>query len=386
MANYSGFGSGADGAGTLSGTQSPVDSTFTGTSGASSGTAGTGLSFNTNDIVLIHQSQVTNVGNYQLNQLTGYTSGTGAMTFLLPLNVTYGTGAQIIQVKQYTNVSLSGNYTVKAWNGTVGGFLVIMAQGDIDGAGFSFLANGAAATTGTGATGGGYRGGNGSGNNVNNAAGKGEGTTAGTITGGGSGTDNRGNQGSGGGGTEGSGLSGLTSNPAGGGGGGNGTAGGNGHAKSSDIYGGTGGVVGGSSDLSTMVFGGGGGGSMQDTSSIAGSSGGGCVWLICGGQLKNITVNFKGGSATTASSNLYGGAPTGGAGAGGSCLVNAVSMNSVTFQGLGGTVVGSSWPGGTGGDGRLVYNTCSATSITSDISATANIGGQPFCFIHHAIL
>jgi len=386
MANYSGFGSGADGAGALTGTQAPVDSTFTGTSGASSGTAGTGLSFATNDIVLIHQSQGTNVGEYQLNQLTGYTSGTGAMTLLFPLNVTYGTGAQIIQVKQYTTAVLSGNFTVKAWNGSVGGFMVIMAQGDIDGAGFTLNCAGAATATDTGAIVGGYRGGNGSGNNVNLAAGKGEGTTGSTRTAGTGSADQRAAQGSGGGGTAGSSVFGNLSIPSSGGGGGNGTAGSDGDSKDVASWAGVGGSTAGSSDLSTMVFGGGGGGCDQDSSTIGGSSGGGCVWLICGGTLKNITVNFKGGSATSISANSDGGTVSGGAGAGGSCLISAVSMNTVTLQGAGGAASSANWPGGAGGSGRVVYNTCAATSVTSDISATANVGGQPFCFIHHAIL
>jgi len=386
MANYSGFGSGADGAGALTGTQAPVDSTFTGTSGASSGTAGTGLSFATNDIVLIHQSQGTNVGNYQLNQLTGYTSGTGAMTLLFPLNVTYGTGAQIIQVKQYTTAVLSGNFTVKAWNGSVGGFMVIMAQGDIDGAGFTLNCAGSATATDTGAIIGGYRGGNGSGNNVNLAAGKGEGTTGSTRTAGTGSADQRAAQGSGGGGTAGSSVFGNLSIPSSGGGGGNGTAGSDGGSKDFAAWAGVGGSTAGSSDLSTMVFGGGGGGCDQDSSTIGGSSGGGCVWLICGGTLKNITVNFKGGSATSISANSNGGTVSGGAGAGGSCLISAVSMNNVTLQGAGGAASSANWPGGAGGSGRVVYNTCTATSVTSDISATANVGGQSFCFIHHAIL
>lgn len=386
MSNYSGFGSGADGAGALTGTQAPVDSTFTGTSGATSGTGQTGKSFATNDVVLIHQSQGTGYGNKQLNQLTGYVSGTGAMTFLLPLNATYGTGAQIIQVKQYTTAVLSGNFTVKAWDGSVGGFMVIMAQGDIDGAGFTLNCAGAATATDTGAIIGGFRGGNGSGNNVNLAAGKGEGTTGSTRTAGTGSADQRAAQGSGGGGTAGSSVFGNLSIPSSGGGGGNGTAGSNGGSKDVAGWAGVGGSIGSTSDLSTMVFGGGGGGCDQDSSTIGGSSGGGCVWLICGGSLKNITVNVKGGSATSVSANVNGGTVSGGAGAGGCALVDAVSMNTVTFQAAGGAQSTANWPGGAGGQGVVVYNTCSATSVTSDISATGNVGGQPFCFIHHAIL
>lgn len=384
MPAFLGFGNAQNGIGTLTGTQAPVDSTITVTSGSTSATCQTGKSFAVGDMVCLHQSIGTGVGTKELNIVAAYNSGTGALTLQFPAGATYGTGAQIIQVLQRSSIVLSGNFKVKDYDGSVGGFMVLMAQGDIDGAGLILNCAGGGESGGVGASVGGYRGGNGSGANINLAAGKGEGTTGSTRTAGTGSADQRAAQGNGGGGTAGSSVFGNLNIPSSGGGGGNGTAGSNGGSKDFAGWAGTGGSTAGSSDLSTMVFGGGGGGCDQDSSAPGGSSGGGCLWIICGGKLKNITINVKGGVSTNLSASLFGGTASGGAGAGGSALVHAVEMESVTFQAIGGTAAAASWPGGAGGNGRVAYYTCKATSITSDVTPSATVSGQDFCqsFIH----
>jgi len=217
MADYFGFGNGSDGAGSLSGTMTPVDGTLSITSGSTSGTTSTGKTFAAGDIVLLHQSQGTNYGNKQINIVSTYNSGTGAITFQLAANVTYGTGAQLIKAPQYSSITLAAALTIKAWTGTLGGWGFFVCNGDFDGGGYTLNAGGSTATTSTGASGGGFRGGNAT-SNVNAAGGRGEGHSNATT---GTGTGNqRAALDNGGGGTLGVAGGGASSSPSAGGGGG----------------------------------------------------------------------------------------------------------------------------------------------------------------------
>lgn len=124
------FGDGSDGALTISSntTDTPIDSACTGTAGATSLTA-TNASFAANQKILIIQMQGAGAGQWETNTITSYTAGT--ITTLNALSYTYTANSQVLVIKQYTNVTVNSGvtWTVKAWNGTVGGILAFVASG-----------------------------------------------------------------------------------------------------------------------------------------------------------------------------------------------------------------------------------------------------------------
>src|SRR3972149_431735 len=104
------FGDGSDGALTISSntTQAPVDSACTGTAAAYALTA-TNASFATGDKILIHQSRGTGAGKWERNEIASYTAGT--ITCANQLINTYVSGAQVIVLKEYTNVTINTGIT-----------------------------------------------------------------------------------------------------------------------------------------------------------------------------------------------------------------------------------------------------------------------------------
>lgn len=379
VSNY--FGDGSDGALTVSTntTDAPIDSACTGTSGTYTLSA-TNASFAANQIILIHQSQGTGAGQWQRNKIQSYTAGT--ITLESALNATYGTGAQVIVMKQYTNVTVNTGitWTAKAWNGTVGGIL-------------TFLANGTVTVTGTiTASGKGFRGGASSTSNDGITGWEGEGTA------GASDTRSTSANGNGGGGGTGDASSDGGGTAACGGGGGNGAAGskgsnGNGSSTWSGegaYPGGTGGSASGSADLTSMTFGGGGGAGGNDrgasgaTASGAGGNGGGIIFIA--GTTYTVTgsvvaLGLAGGSTSGPSA-------AGGGGGGGSVLIKSQVATlgtalTVATAGAGGSFGGISQPGltgGTGGTGRchLDYYTSytGTTSPTLDATQDNNLGSS----------
>lgn len=328
------FGSGTDGPLTISvdTTDAPIDSACTGTAGAYTLSA-TNASFAAGQIVLIHQSQGTNAGQWEKGTIQSYTAGT--ITLTNQLSGSYTTGAQVLVMKQYTSVTVNSGvtWTAKAWNGTTGGIL-------------AFLANGTVTVTGTiTANAKGFRGATGV--NLGEVGKQGEGT-AGAAN-----TISYSNNGNGGGGSR--------SFEEGGAGGGNGTAGGNGGGSPSA----TGGIAAGSSDLTTMVFGGGGGSNSYAQASPDpgdGGNGGGALF-INGATLTvtgSITSNGGNGTGGVAAANL------GGGGAGGSILLKAqtATLGSGLIVANGGTGTGA------GGSGRIALDYSS--SYTGTTTPTVN--------------
>ena len=301
------FGSGVDGTLTISadGTEAPIDSACTGTSGTNSLTA-TNASFAVDQVILIHQSQGTGAGTWQKNTIAGYTAGT--ITLGSNLNASYTTGAQVRVLKQYDNVTINSGqtYLAKAWNGTTGGILAFLYSGTLTVPGN---------ITGTGC---GFRGG--TANNAGNTGGWGEGTSgpANANSGG-----NNSNNGNGGGGAVGNGDN------ACGGDGGNGSSGATGNYSGRGL-GGSGGSAVSSNDLTTMNMGGGGGGGGSNNGTTAGNGGrGGAIIFITGataiitGSISNDGVNGTSGQ---------GPANDGGKGAGGSTLIK--TQNGTLGSGL----------------------------------------------------
>ena len=82
------------------------------------------------NVVLIHQTYGTGAGQWELNVATD-TFGTGNHTLKYPLSYTYGAGAQVVRVPQFTGGTLSANITpAVSWNGSVGGIIALMSSGD----------------------------------------------------------------------------------------------------------------------------------------------------------------------------------------------------------------------------------------------------------------
>ncbi len=346
-----GFGNGSDGdlslSTALSGIAGHGFATFTGTSGASSGTFTDAAYFNGSnggrigDIVIIHQTKGSGAGNYELNVITNRVGST--VYFKYPLQNTYVTGAQIVSSGQFNDINLSGTVTpYLSWNGSAGGILFLVAKGTLTITGTLNVKgnNGTTADPGIGGVGAGFKGGNG--RRVDDKTGAYQGNSY--INDGVLSTAK--NNSSGGGGEE-----------SGGGGGGNGAAG----TTATNGYGpnGVGGDACGNASLTSMFLGGsGGGGFVRDASSRTsggGGAGGGIVFLIA----KNIVtsgatgVTVNGGNGGTATYQRAGG----GGGAGGSVLLKCVTAtlgtNKITGAGgVGGTSADGA-VGGNGGVGRI---------------------------------
>jgi len=340
-------------------------------SGAAAGTAltcgSTGLT--DGDIILIHQSRGTGVGQWEVNRVA---SGGGTVNIVTQKDLQYtytdsgASQAQVTVIKQYADVTVqAGTWALPAWGGDQGGILTFACNGTltvtgaIHGHGGNGLVTGSTdcIATKAGGTGGGFRGGmvhrgHGAGTCLDGGSeysadgGQGEGYPKAGDT-----FSNAANGNGGGGSDVATGLGG------GGGGGGNGTAGTNGTTR-----GGTGGATAGVAALTTMVFGGGGGSGQYNYSFPVGTgaSGGGIV-LIFAKDIAEITgtIYMKGGNGGSAAGG-------GGGGAGGSVLIQCetaiLGTTKVTATaGSAGTDFG-----GIGGVGRIaVHHSGTVTGTTS---------------------
>ncbi len=338
------YGTGAAGALTISSdtTETVTDSACTGTSGETALTA-TNVSFAAGQIIFIHQTRGTGAGKWQLNVIDSYTAGT--ITTKYALTNTYGTGAQVRVVNKNADITINSTKTLtaKAWNGTVGGLLVLMSDGTttVTGnlvAGAKGYSGSSGGDTNPGAEQG--EGEPGMGSRVNNANGEGAGgPTAGSGGGGGH----------------------AAAGSAGSGGSGPGAAGSQG---------------GDNAGLTIMLFGGGGSGG-KDSSAGNGGYGGGIVVIISKTIVITGTISTSGSVGTNANW-------PGGGGAGGAVLLKGqiitLGTTLVTASaGSGGTGLGT---GGAGSVGRIhadysgtISGTTSPT-IDSTLDATLADGAS----------
>lgn len=360
------FGDGSDGSLTVSSntTQAPTDSACTGTSGATTLSA-TNASFAAGQKILIHQTRGTNAGQKQVNTIASYTSGT--ITLDTALNATYTSGAQVIVLKQYTDVTVNSGitWTAKAWTGSVGGILCFLATGTVTNNG-TITASARGFVGGTGDTSG----------SANTAKASGEGT------GGASASQSTANGNGGGGGIN---PSQGVNDGVGGSGGGHSDAGTNGQRPAwgnqnpNISYGGN---ASGSADLTTLTMGGGGGAGgaaywpSPAASGGTGGTGGGIVY-ITGVTVTNngsITSDGSAGSAGSGGAQATTGGG-GGGGAGGSVLIRAqtatLGTSLITVAGAaGGSSANPNGTGGAGATGRI--NIDYYTSYTGTSSPTIN--------------
>jgi hypothetical protein len=321
-------------------------SSVMGTTATSVLTLATPSGFHGGDVIFLHQSQGTGAGFWEMNEIASIDGGTVATLF--PLAHSYTTNsishAQVVQVPQYTTVDVTANSILDApaWNGSVGGILVFLAQTSVsiegaivmDGAGFQ---GGSATLSGNR----GYTGESELGPSVPF-------TKANNGSGGGGGGD-------------------CTANVAGSGG----------HATpataSTQTSGGTllncfgigGAASADTADLSLMLFGGGGGGAGDGLTSPpppSGASGGGIVFVATSKLNVTGTVSSSGGggvSVQTSSAGTCAFDALAGNGAGGSIYLKAASGSlGISVLAVGGqTFTESCGPNvetnGTGGAGRI---------------------------------
>lgn len=281
-----GFGNGSDGDYSSAGnaTDAPVDSSCSG-SATSTSLSATNASFAAGKPVLIHQTRGTGAGNWELNQIDSYTSGT--ITLKKALQNTYtdsgASQAQVIQLKQYNNFTQGSGHTLtaKAWDGNVGGIIAFLCKGTVT------------ITGAINAVGKGYVGG----------AGKATGTTGdggnqgeGNV---GTGVKSASRNGSGGG----AGLRrGSPPNNCSGAGGGNATVGGTGYGADTQ-----GGLAAGNVGLTLMEFGGAGGGGQAVSGSVSnGGNGSGIILIISSSISITGSINNRGGNTPNAADGAGG--------------------------------------------------------------------------------
>lgn len=347
------YGNGGAGALTVSAntTFSTANTSCTGTAASTSLTLGSASTFANGDLVLIHQTQGSGVGNWELNKISSG-GGTTSLTMVHNLANTYTTGAQIIKLTQYSDVVINSGVTLsgQSWGGVTGGIVAYLAnnsitvQGHINNAGSGGIKANPDNTGGSG--GNGFRGANGR-------------------------TQVPANQGEG---TAGVGSASTSANGNGGGGGGNSNAtssGGSGSHATAGSSGGGGapgaaGNTAGAADLTVMVFGGGGGGAEDNVNFGAGGGGGGGIVILIA-----PTISFTDTSSVNGGAGLNTGSAgiNSGAGAGGSillkCQTASLGTNLVTASG--GGISGGT---GNGGDGRIHIDYSDSVSGVSIPAAT----------------
>lgn len=338
------FGNGSDGAYSSATIPTLTKDSCSGTATSTTLTTA-GSTFANGDVLLIHQTRGTGVGQWEINRVSSG-GGTATLTLQVALNYTYtdsgASQAQATKIPMYSNVTVeSGTWTVPAWDGNTGGILV-------------FASNGTTTVTGTiSGSGKGHVGG--SANIVNNGSGyQGEGTGGSSALS----TSANGNSGGGGQGNTGSG-----GQPAGAGGG-NGAAG-----TSATVA--VGGSAVGSSDLITLCLGGAGGGGATNSSGTdgerggAGGSGGSAIFIFS----KYITISgsiVANGNNGSNTGGIHSGG--GGGGAGGSSLVvcQTASLGSSLITASAGAGGSGGAGGAAGGTGRIaVHHSATVTGTTS---------------------
>lgn len=345
------YGNGSDGPLTVSGSTTvnfDHKSACTGTSGASTLSA-TNSNFAAGQLILIHQTRGTNAGVWELNKISSYVAGTITLSYTL-IN-TYSSGAQVIKIPQYTDVTVNSGVTltINGWDGSVGGLVVIFATGTINIAGTIT------------AVGKGFRN-----NALTGGVAQGEGSAGAPSYS----TSANGNGGGGGGNaTDSEHVEGGNS-----GGGGSLNAGTAGATRNTGTGGGAGSAVG-SADMTTFTVGGAsgyGGNGWGQSNALSGVNGSGCVILVGKTVTVSGSIAIQGQNGQSSASI----AATGGSGAG-RCLIKGqvvtIGSNLINAAGgTGGTCTGSF--GGSGGNGgagntRVEYSGSISGTTTQTLSS-----------------
>ncbi len=317
------------------------------------------------DVVLIHQTQGTNAGCWELNKaVSDFGGGTGTYQLEKPLQCDYSSSgnnrAQIQRVPQYNECNVTGTVTpLYSWNGSTGGIFAVMCSqlmnltGNID------------------VDGDGFRGGQGGPNIYDRQGRQGESYTGLGIS---STTNNLGGGGGGAGDPKP-----HPSGPrgAGGGGGGYGSSGET-PTRTDRTTPGTGGTSYGTTTLDELHLGSGGGGGGADSDPAhgiyggAGGRGGGIALVLSKEIIASGSITARGNNG--ANSGPASGA--GGGGAGGSIYLissQIVINNVIATGGIGGDSAqdgGSLGDGGDGGVGRIRIEYCESFTGTTNPPAS----------------
>ncbi len=318
-----GFGNGSDGNLIISSntTDAPIDASCSGSDGAFSLSA-TNAAFVPGQCILIHQSRGTGVGNWELNKILSYSTGTIVLKY--PLQNAYtdsgASQAQVIVLKQYLSVTVNSaiTWSAKQWNGDTGGILAFLCKGTVN-----IIGNWSADNAG-------FLGGT-SYNSTGGIQGQGEGTV-------GTGSNLK-------------------------------TANGNGGGGGRAEYG-----------SQQWSGGGGGGGAAKGSSNVNGGRGAGILFTACSDFIVSGFLYSRGGNG-----GGLDGSPTGsGGGAGGSILLKCQNATlGSSLVGLSGGTGGSSsygTPGGNGSVGRihLDYSKSYTGSSSPALDVTLDPKIKPF--------
>lgn len=387
MSQFIDFGTGREGslnisATSLGGIPGFGVATVTGTAGQSSCVKADVGYFNGSnggrdgDMVFIHQSQGTGVGQWEVNYITS-TSGT-TVNLRYPLTYTYVTGAQMHTSPQLYNGTISGNLSTSGWGGSWGGIIFLVDKGTLTING-TISANGGNGISVPGnnhnarVTGGGYRGG--MVDNYNND-GRGTGQQGESYNADGGYSKARNHGGGGGADFDDGGAENWSAA-----GGAHATNGGN-SSNTNQGHMATGGLAYGAPDFSVMFFGSGGGGNAgsDQAGDIKGSGGNG------GGIIVIIAKNINVVNTIYATGGWGGGNPgkPGGSGAGGSILIKCqngtLGTNHIVANG-GPSTMSDQQTGGAGGAGRIHIDyliaytgtTLPAINATNDTSLKSQV-------------
>jgi len=362
------FGSGVDGAYSSATILTLTKDSCSGTASSTTLTTA-GSTFANGDILLIHQTRGTGVGQWEIGKVASG-GGSTSLTLSTALNYTFTDSgvsqAQAIKIPQYTNVTVqSGTWTIPAWDKNVGGLFVIAANGTV---------------TVTGTTTGNSKGfnkptsqsgvGTGSGTGSTNYAGEGStGDEAQQTTA----------NGNAGGGGLAEGTAENAKNSSGGGGGANGAVGTqvnqNGYDSPSQgaQNGGGAGATSGAADLTTFTFGGAGGwgGRSQGGTNNPNNPGNGGGAVLIFAKDINVTGGITANGENGANQSSANDRASSGAGAGGSiliiCKTATLGSNLITATGgTGGVQQGYGGAGGDGGTGRIaIHHSGTVTGTTN---------------------
>ncbi|MCA9486128.1 hypothetical protein H6501_03000 [Candidatus Woesearchaeota archaeon] len=366
IARYNGssdFGTGADGALTVSSTNTIVNKYTYLSTNANGGTStlqvNSSADFSVGDEILIIQMQNGTgtfvAGQYQFANIKNIASNTieiektldydfGTGTF----NTSTSTATQIVRVPQFTDLTINSgaSLTAPSWNGYVGGIVVMRVSGTLNTTGYINVSEK------------GYRGGSciNCGNNDQGEQGESY-LGLGTLS-----TSARANGGGGG-----YGPSGYNGDP--GGGGGYATSGGIGDSNEGNDAGAGASV--GDSNLSVILFGGGagaGGDNDGQTPYPEYSSGGG-IALIFAQEMPNARILAEGETGVSAAAS---GAGTSGSGAGGTVWIRSQDITISKINASGGrSVTGTAGDiGGAGGDGRVRIDSSSLSGSATPAALT----------------
>jgi hypothetical protein len=397
-----GLGSGRSGTQTVSGIINSYAAIIAASGvGATSVTVDSNTGFSAGDLVLVWRTagysgatagaqtaidlSSAPVGSFEFARIASFSSAID-ITFTNPLVNAYpASGAQVVRVPEYVNVTINGAVTPLPWDGTKGGIVVFFATGSV-----TISGGGSISANGTGFRGGvAYNNSGGSaGGSANDLApsgnppggSKGEGIQSANY----SSTPASAPASAGGHGNYANGPGGGNGQQGGGGGGGSAGQGGDGGngATNTDL-GGLGGAalsLDNAGLLTHLLMGGGGGAGQQQTASSSGGNGGGVIFVRAGSLASSGSITAQGASAGNVT-NTNGAS---GGGAGGMVVLRLSGAASCSAAinvsgGNGGNVnTNGRGRGGGGGGGRVLVQRASGTSCDTPTVAggAAGTGGN----------